>query len=53
MRLRITKTYQRKNLQELRDHEDKTIIKKMYSNPDRFDVTQDFEDFSSGRDFTP
>jgi hypothetical protein len=53
MRLRITKTYQRKNLQEMRDKEDKNIIRKTYSNPDRLDATKDFEDFASARAFTP
>lgn len=53
MRLQITKTYQWKNLQDLRENEDKAVIKKMYSNPVNFDEKTDFKSFESERDITP
>lgn len=53
IRLQITKTYQRKNLQDLRENEDKNIIKKMYSNPENFNEKTDFNSFEAKRDFAP
>ena len=53
MRLQITKTYQWKNLQDLRENEDKNIIKKMYSNPEKNNKKTDFKSFEAKRDFTP
>ncbi len=53
MRLQVTKTYQRKNLEDLRENEDKNIIKKIYSNPEKFDENMGLKTFESKRDFTP
>ena len=53
MRLHIQKVYQRKNLQDMREYEDKAIIKKMYWDEKKFAATTDFESLASKREFTP
>lgn len=52
MRLRVSKTYQRKNLQELWQTP-REILEKMYSNKETFAQTKEFESFAAKRDFTP
>jgi len=53
IRLQVTKTYQRKNLKDMRENQDKETIAKMYRNKETFKDTKDFESFASKRDFTP
>lgn len=51
--VKIEKVYQRKNLKNLRNNEDKSIIEKMYTNKIKFTEIKSFEDFSKWRDFQP
>lgn len=53
IRLKVSKTYQRKSLKDMREHEDHETIKKIYRNKETFENTKTFEDFESKRDFTP
>ena len=52
IRVKVTKVYQRKNSEELRN-EDKTIVRKIYSNPKNFDKIKTLAEFKQWRDFTP
>lgn len=49
IRVKVTKVYQRKNFEELRN-EDKNIVRKMYSNPEKFDKIKTLAEFKQWRD---
>lgn len=52
LRLKIIKTYQRKDLRDIRENEDHETIKKMYRDKEMFENTKTFEDFEWKRAFT-
>ncbi len=49
--IKIRNTYKRKNLEELRNNKDKSVIEKMYTNKSKFAEIKTFEDFAKWRDF--
>ena len=52
LRLKIIKTYQRKDLRDMRENEDHETIKKIYRNKEMFENTKTFDDFESKRALT-
>lgn len=49
--VKVKNTYQRKNLENLRNHKDKSIIEKIYTNRSKFAKIKTLEEFSKWRDF--